>query len=157
MPVFGARSRARRETCHPLIQKATGLAIRHWDFTIISGWRGEKIQNDLVASGLSKTPWPQSQHNHLATLTDVSDGFVDEVGEPLSMAFDFAPWHRTLPHIRWRRDSEFYHMAGLIIGISEDPLFERGFRFRSGGDWDGDQDLYDQTFMDLGHLELRRI
>jgi len=157
MPVFGARSKRERATCHPLLQKASGLAIRHWDFTIIHGWRGEEIQNELVARGLSKTPWPQSQHNHLATIADVSEGFAKEVGEPLSMAFDFAPWHKTSPHVRWRRTEEFYHMAGLIIGISEDLLYERGFRFRYGGDWDDDQDLCDQTFMDLGHLELRRI
>ena len=157
MPVFGEKSKAKRATCHPLIQKVTGLAIRRWDFTFIHGSRGQEIQNELFRSGLSKTPWPQSQHNHLSTITDVSEGYAAEVGEELSMAFDFAPWHKNSPHVRWDRDEEFYHMAGLIIGISDDYLYEMGFRFRYGGDWNSDQDLRDQTFMDLGHLELRRI
>ena len=94
MPVFGEKSKAKRATCHPLIQKVTGLAIRRWDFTFIHGFRGEEIQNELFRSGLSKTPWPQSQHNHLSTITDVSEGYAAEVGEELSMAFDFAPWHK---------------------------------------------------------------
>jgi len=157
MPVFGERSRKKRGTCHPLLQHTADLAIRYWDITLIHGFRGKELQNELVAQGFSKTPWPTSFHNHLSTSKDVADGFAMAVGEPLSLAFDFAPWFPTLPHVRWKNGDEFYHMAGLIIGVSKRYLEDFGFRLRSGTDWDSDQDLHDQTFMDLGHLELRRL
>ena len=156
MPTFGTKSKAALVTCHPLIVRAANLAIRHWDLTVIYGFRGEDLQDDLVRRGLSKTPWPQSQHNHLSDERDVEEGWAEEVGQPLSLAFDWAPWHTATPHVRWNRSEEFYHLAGLIMGISQELLFEAGFRWRYGGDWDSDQDLRDQTFMDLGHLELRR-
>jgi peptidoglycan L-alanyl-D-glutamate endopeptidase CwlK len=156
MPSFGSRSEAALATCHPLIIKTAKLAIRHWDFGVHFGWRDEETQNDLVRRGLSKTPWPQSRHNHLSDEQDVEEGYAEEVGQPLSLAFDWAPWFPSIPHIRWNRPEEFYHMAGLIIGVSQELLNEGGFRWRYGGDWDNDQDLRDQTFMDLGHLELRR-
>ena len=157
MPTFGSESKAAQTTCHPLIVKTTNLAIRHWDFKILSGWRGEEEQNALVGRGLSKTPWPQSQHNHLATAEEVTEGWALEVGQQLSLAFDWAPWFQARPHIRWNHPDEFRHLAGLIQGISWELLFEAGYKWRWGGDWDGDMDLRDQTFFDLGHLELRRI
>jgi hypothetical protein len=156
MPNFGERSKGKLITCHPLIREVSYLAIRYWDITIIHGFRGKELQDELVAQGLSKTPWPTSQHNHLSDQEDVDAGYANDVDIPLSLAFDFAPWYPVLPHVRWKHEDEFYHMAGLIIGMSEDYLNERGFWLRYGGDWDDDQDLHDQTFLDLGHLELRR-
>jgi len=157
MPNFGERSSGKLITCHPLIREVSYLAIRYYDFTVIHGWRGEELQNELVAQGASKTPWPTSKHNHQSDQRDVDEGYATGVGLPLSLALDFAPWYINVPHVRWRNSDEFYHMSGLIVGMSEDYLNDRGFCFRYGGDWDGDQDLHDQTFLDLGHLELRRL
>ena len=40
-------------------------------------------------------------------------------------------------------------MAGLVLGIA--AVF--GIKIRWGGDWDSDNDLNDQKFMDLAHFE----
>jgi hypothetical protein len=157
MPNFGSRSKANLATAHPMIRYTTGMAIKYYDFTVISCFRDEELQNSLVAQGVSKTPWPTSMHNHLSTEADIVRGHATEVGVPLSLAFDFAPWFPNPPHLRWNNGHEFYHMAGLIMGETREFLADWGYRWRYGGDWDGDQSLTDQTFFDLGHLELRRL
>ena len=67
-----ARSEATIATLHPQVQqpfrdllnvinatvKSTGV-VGKW----ISGYRGKKEQNEAVANGASKAPWPHSAHN----------------------------------------------------------------------------------------------
>ena len=64
------RSEATIATLHPQVQQpfrdllrsinaAVAPAIGKW----ISGYRGEKEQNEAVANGASKAPWPHSAHN----------------------------------------------------------------------------------------------
>ena len=143
MPRFGTRSTERLQSMHALLQSVLTEAIKHWDFTIIYGYRGEEIQNELEAQGLSQKRYPDSKHNR-----------TSEEGEPESWAVDFAPWFPDKPHVRWNQDRDFVLLAGKIMGIAEPILSTRGFMLRYGGDWDSDQDTTDQTFMDLGHLEL---
>ena len=144
MPRFGTRSTERLLSMHALLQSVLTEAIKHWDFTVIHGHRGEDLQNELYAQGLSKLRYPESKHNRVS----------EETGEPESWAVDFAPWFPEAPHVRWNQDRDFVLLAGKIMGIAEPILRPRGFTLRYGGDWDRDQNTYDQTFMDLGHLEL---
>lgn len=143
MPRFGTRSTRNLTTLHPLLQMVLTEAIKHWDFTLIHGHRGEELQNELFAQGLTKLRFPESKHNR-----------TDEQGEPESWAFDYAPWFPEEPHIRWDHDRDFILLAGKIMGIAEPILLPRGFTLRYGGDWNRDGSMYNQTFMDLGHLEL---
>ena len=64
------RSEATIATLHPQVQQpfrdllrsinaAVAPAVGKW----ISGYRGEKEQNEAVANGASKAPWPHSAHN----------------------------------------------------------------------------------------------
>ncbi len=68
--LLDARSEATIATLHPQVQQpfrdllrsinaAVAPAIGKW----ISGYRGEKEQNQAVANGASKAPWPHSAHN----------------------------------------------------------------------------------------------
>ena len=143
MPRFGSRSTERLQTMHQLLQSVSVEAIKYWDFTILYGWRGEEIQNELYAQGLSKLRYPESKHNR-----------TDEEDEPESWAVDFAPWFPDEPHVRWNHPRDFVLLAGKIMGVAEPILRPRGFTLRYGGDWNMNQDTTDQTFMDLGHLEL---
>ena len=143
MPRFGTRSTERLVTMHSLLQSVFTEAIKYWDFTILYGWRGEEIQNELYAQGLSTKRWPDSKHSRMS-----------EESEPESWAGDVAPWFSDAPHVRWGRPNDFRLLTGQIMGLAEPILRPRGFTLRWGGDWDRDQDTYDQTFMDLGHLEL---
>lgn len=77
------RSEATIATLHPQVQQpfrdllrainaAVAPAIGKW----ISGYRGEKEQNEAVANGASKAPWPHSAHNGGGGST----GFACDIG-----------------------------------------------------------------------------
>lgn len=65
-----------------------------------------------------------------------------------SRAVDVAPYP-----INWGDKKRFYHFAGYVQGLAA----QLGISLRWGGDWDGDNDLNDQTFFDLVHFELKEI
>lgn len=121
MPL-GKVSLQRLDTCHPDIRKLiirVAMGIDEGDLayagitdmTVLCGWRGEKEQNQAVADGASKTPWPRSAHNVM----------VD--GKPLSNAVDVAPYPiPKYPDGSWRtREFEILHAyvagAAHILGI----------------------------------------
>jgi len=128
MPKFGKTSRERLDGVDEKLVAVLERAIKYKDFTIITGHRGKKEQNQMVADGKSKLNWPDSKHN----------------GKP-SKAVDVAPYP-----IDWKDTGRFYHLAGYIQGIGE----AMGIKIRFGGDWDRDGELSDNTFNDLPHLEL---
>lgn len=98
------------------------------DFTLLSGYREQEEQDELFAKGMSKLKYPMSKHNT----------------NP-SMAVDFAPYP-----IDWKDERAFSLVAGVIITVGN----MNNIKLRWGGDWDNDGSTRDQTFMDLGHLEL---
>ena len=128
MPGFGARSKSRLSTLHPDLVAVLKDVIPHFDFTVVSGHRTQAAQDEAFASGKSKKQWPDSKHNKLP-----------------SIAVDVAPWP-----IDWTDHLAFARLYGRI----EQAAAARGIHIRWGGDWDGDQSSRDQSFMDIGHLEL---
>jgi len=44
----------------------------------------------------------------------------------------------------------FDHFAGVVRAVA----YEMDISIRWGGDWDGDWNLFDQTFNDLVHFEV---
>jgi len=134
MPKFSRRSKEILLTCDEDLQVVMNDVIRITDIKIISGLRGEVEQNYLFRTGLSKKMFPNSKHN-------------SEVEDALSEAVDIAPYP-----INWHDDERFYYTAGIVMGVAG----MLGIELRWGGDWDMDDDLHDQTFMDLGHFELVR-
>ena len=126
---FSAKSQAKLATCHPDLQRVFNEVIKHYDCTILCGQRTAAEQEELFEKGLSKKGPGSSKHE----------------AKPLSLAVDVAPYP-----IDWEDHYGFYHFAGFVLGIAEGL----GVKLRWGGDWDGDHDLDDQSFMDLGHFEL---
>lgn len=117
------------------------LEICPVDIQVVHGWRGEELQNELVAAGNSKTPWPTSKHNHTRP---------GNAGQPMpnSLAVDLAPLNAT--GIPWEDTHYFAVMAGCMFAAAA----MQKQRIRWGGDWDMDGSTEDQTFMDWGHFEL---
>lgn len=128
MAKFGKRSKALLALAHPDLVKVANAAIRIHDFTVLCTQRSENEQNYLFQSGLSKLQYPKSKHN-----------------QKPAHALDLAPWP-----IDWKDTEAFYYLAGIVMASAHAV----GVKLRWGGDWDGDGDLKDQTFMDLGHFEL---
>jgi peptidoglycan L-alanyl-D-glutamate endopeptidase CwlK len=127
MPTFSAASLHKLATLDPRLQAMLRAAIAAGpDFTIISAKRTPTEQAALVAEGKSQT----LDSKHLATP---------------SLAVDIAPWP-----VDWNDTSRFYVLAGYVLGIAQ----AQGIALRWGGDWDGDWEMRDQRFHDLGHFEL---
>ena len=131
MPSFSQRSAAHLATCHPDLQRVFAEVVRHFDCSVLCGRRGKAEQDEAVAKGFSKVAYPGSKHNA-------------ETPE-LSRAVDVVPYP-----IDWGDRDRFYHFAGFVRGVA----LCMGIKIRWGGDWDGDTDLSDQTFMDWPHFEL---
>lgn len=142
MNSWGTTSAQRRETLHPDLQMFVDAVLEIHDCTIIYGARAVAEQRRLVAEGLSKT----MNSKHLPRYVDrdklrpLADGGV-------SWAVDLAPYP-----VDWENTKRFYYFAGYAGAVAA----ALGLKIRWGGDWDGDQDLDDQTFMDLVHFELIR-
>lgn len=128
MPSFSRKSREKLATLDDRLRLILCQAIRQVDFTVIHGHRSHEEQQMLFDMGLSKCRPGSSKHNYRPAL-----------------AFDFAPYP-----IDWNDLPRFAYFAGIFKGIA----MEHGIELRWGGDWDNDGELKDQTFMDLGHMEI---
>ena len=128
MASFSEKSKKELLTCHPKLQEVLNEVIKYFDFTVICGHRGEEAQNEAFRNGLSRKKFPNSKHNSMP-----------------SMAVDIAPYPVT-----WENVEEFYFLAGIVIAFG----IMKGIKIIFGGNWDGDNDMHDQTFMDLGHYQL---
>jgi peptidoglycan L-alanyl-D-glutamate endopeptidase CwlK len=132
--VFGARSAARLSECHDglelIARRALGYSI--CDFSILCGHRSEEDQTRAFAEGKSKLRFPRSLHNRTP-----------------SMALDFGAYPR--PFGAERADTaRYYAIAQAFFAAA----VELGLTIRWGGDWNGNGDFRDNTFNDLGHIEL---
>lgn len=133
MPSFSKRSMDKLETCHGDLIALFVVVVQHRDCTILCGQRGEAEQTEYFRTGRSKVEFPNSKHNKTP-----------------SLAVDVAPYFKERPHIRWNDRNSFYHFAGFVLGVAE----MMKIKIRYGGNWDGDDELSDQTFFDLPHYEL---
>lgn len=135
---FSDHSLLQLKTLHPDLQTICSYVIQRHDFRIDVGHRGESDQNEAFRAGKSKLKFPQSKHN----------------SNP-SHAMDLLPFVGG-KFIGWLELGQWRFFAGRVLGTA-DMLYtmgEIGHRLRWGGDWDGDNDMRDNTFNDLPHFEL---
>lgn len=135
MPKFGKRSQDNLDQCHPDLQLVFNEVVKYYDCSVICGHRGEKEQNDAYYGGRSKLKFPKSKHNSIP-----------------SEGVDVVPYFKKKPHIRWNDKEKFYEFAGFVQGIAAMLSVD----IRWGGNWDRDDELHDQSFMDLPHFEIKR-
>lgn len=153
MPQFGNTSIRNLSEAHPLLRRLFAFVIQHWDCSIVDGARTVEEQEKNVARGVSKTM--RSMHLPQPDPNDPkNNGLSWAVDAPL-YPVDYAKVQRGLDAIR-RADPtmsvlRFYRYAGFVEGVAR----HMGIALRWGGDWNGDTDVSDQTFIDLPHFELR--
>lgn len=128
MPEFSKSSKEHLASAHPDLQKLFNEVIKVHDCTVIYGHRTEEEQEEQFRQGNTKLHFPKSLHNKLPSLA------VDVVPFPID----------------WNNRERFVFFAGIVKGISS----QLGINVRWGGDWDNDNELRDQTWMDLPHFEL---
>ena len=132
MAKFSDRSKERLKTCDDNIQRLLNELINYIDFAVVCGHRSELQQDIAFKNKKSKVHWPNSKHNkYPAQAVDIV--FCNSKGKQV-----------------WR-DLQGSMLAGRLIHLAD----WMGIPIRSGVDWDDDQDVTDQTFMDICHHELR--
>lgn len=133
MPSFSATSNRKLEGINIHLQDLCRRVVTmHHDCTVIYGLRTPEEQKRLFDAGLSKT----MNSKHLT-----------------GKAVDIAPYP-----IDWDNTKRFYFFAGIMLAtwaeMKEEGHVPSSLGLRWGGDWDMDNDLDDQTFMDLVHFEV---
>ena len=129
MPKFSKRSKQHLSEADKQLQDLFNEVILYWDCTVLCGHRDKETQDAAYKNKKSKVKWPNSKHNN----------------KP-SMAVDVAPYP-----IDWDDIDRFRRFAWFVKGIAT----ARGINIRMGADWDGDNDIDDQTFHDIPHFELK--
>ncbi len=134
---FSSRSEHHLRTIHADLKRVFRRALKLGaiDFGVIDGHRGEARQNAYFNARpqRSKVQWPNGNHNK----------FPSEAG-------DLKPW---VPgRDMYAAGSEKYWY--VLVGVVKAAAAIEGVAIRCGADWDGDTDMDDQRFNDLGHVEL---
>lgn len=142
---FSKESLRNLEGVHPDLVILCHTLLNYHDFKVISGVRTAEEQEKLVAEGKSKT----LNSKHLVQ----EDGY--------GHAVDLLPYVNGRA-VSWEDSKQFYTFGGMLTGIAAerknycDKCADVHFSaIRWGGDWDGDNDLNDQTFNDLVHFEIK--
>lgn len=135
MPKFSKKSKRKLAECDRRLQKLFNEVIKHYDCSIITGYRGREEQFEKYNSGLSRARWPNSKHNSIP-----------------SMAADVYPW--PIPDNwgkdDWKEKVKFYMLAAIVLYEAN----RMGITIRWGGDFNMDHNYRDNTFDDLGHFEI---
>lgn len=134
MNKFSSKSLERLDTCHPDLQTLAHESLKIMDCSVVYGVRTLAEQRALFEADPPLTKTMNSKHLRQP------DGF--------SHAIDLAPYIKGIP---WDSPKYFYRLAGVM----EKAAQMMRVSIRWGGNWDMDDDLDDQKFMDLVHFELR--
>lgn len=129
MPLFSAKSKDRLRTCDDRLQRIFEEVVKHFDCTILCGFRGYDDQMRLYREGKSQLKHPYSRHNVYP-----------------SMAVDVCPYP-----IDFEDLNRFRYFAGWVMGVAA----AMGIRLTFGGDWDGDTQVKDNKFNDLCHYQIK--
>ena len=125
---FSKHSREKLDSAHSDLQHLFNEVIKIIDCSVIFGHRTEKEQEIQYRLGHTSLHFPRSNHN-----------------QKPSLAVDVVPYP-----IDWHDRERFVYFAGIVKGVA----FQLNVKIRWGGDWDNDNKLHDQTWMDLPHYEL---
>lgn len=135
MPKFSTKSLDRLATCHQDLQTLFNEVIKHFDCTILEGYRNQEDQDRAYRDGKSKLRFPDGKHNKMP-----------------SNAVDVLPY----PVPAWKNTVDFIYFGGQVMGIAA-MLFYQGkitSKIRYGGDWSQDDLVSNDKFGDFVHFEI---
>lgn len=128
MPSFSQASLAQLATCHPDLQKLFNEVIKHWDCTIIEGYRDQAAQEAAFAAGKSKLHYPNGNHN-----------------KNPSTAVDAMPYP-----INWEDINGIKAFAAHVFATAS----QLDIPLRWGGNWKTYIDDTHSGLVDMDHFEL---
>lgn len=128
MPGFSVLSMSRLQTCDVRLQELFAWVVLSVDCAILCGHRGQEAQHAAFLAGTSKLDWPDGKHN----------------GTPAT-AVDVVPYP-----VDWKDKIRMAYFGGYVLAAAR----SKGIPIRWGHDWNGNNDLFDQKFIDSPHYEL---
>lgn len=137
MPRYGTASKAvLANTCREL-QLVAQMVIKAIDCSATESTRDRVRQEFLYADGKTQVKWPNSKHNKFP-----------------ADALHLIPW----PNNENREEYTLLagHVKMAFHSLKAQGLIAENVVLVWGGDWDGDNDLDDNNFDDLGHFEVIR-
>lgn len=132
MPKYSRTSQNNLSTADDKLQLIFNEVIKHYDCSVLYGFRNEELQNKAYNEKKSKLKWPDSKHNSFP-----------------SKAVDVAPYY-TDDKIPWKDRERFSLFAGFVLGVAS----QFGVKIRWGGDWNNNKKTKDEKFWDAAHFEL---
>jgi len=128
---FGRNSRKNLSTADGRLQELAHIVLKIKDHSVIKGHRNQREQHTAFIEGFSELDWPNGKHNALPSLA------IDVQTYPL-------------PDTDQELREEQLYLLGLYKGVA----YERNIPLRTGGDWDRDGEIADNSFDDFFHVEL---
>ncbi|WP_461522182.1 M15 family metallopeptidase domain-containing protein [Porticoccus sp.] len=135
---FGKRSADNLAGCDSRLQRvaARALSFGVMDFSVICGRRSIEEQKRLYSMRMTQIDGITRKSKHMYTP---------------SLAMDLMPYPAEVNGINvWDDHQRFHVLAGLIYAAAH----LEGVKIRWGGDWDGDGNNADSSFLDLPHFEV---
>jgi peptidoglycan L-alanyl-D-glutamate endopeptidase CwlK len=154
MGTYSNGSKAKLSTTALTLQIVMEEVIKTIDNTILYGYRSPKEQFELYKQGrvFIDGIWRIQDKRNVVTYCDGTTTPSNHNMIP-SNAIDCTPFP-----VDWKDTQRLYYFAGFVMAtalrLKEEGKVTEGITW--GGNWDNDDDLRDQTFMDLCHFEIRK-
>ena len=155
MPYYGNKSSINLNTAETDLVVLFNEVIKEFDNSIIYGHRSAELQFELFKKGRRENAngeWVIINKKKVVTFKDGIKKLSRHNKVP-SEAVDAAPYP-----IDWDDTNRMYYFAGFVMATAKS--LKREGRMTDditwGGDWDGDTEVDDQTFMDLVHFQTKK-
>lgn len=157
---FGAASLKKLAECAAPLQDVLTEAIKYQDFTIICAHRNKAAQDEAYKTGASKLKWPQSKHNTSPSCAVDIAPYIAELPESCRLLIGTPGQLDAIASVykinRARASTILMRHYDVLAGCILTVAAQRGIAIRWGGNWDTDQNLFDQVgkLDDAPHFEL---
>ena len=147
MPKFSESSIYQLSTCDERLRKLFYEVIKHVDRTIIQGHRSLEEQKKAYESGASKLL--SGKHNTDPSLAVDAAPYIP--GKKIPWPEIPKDWGDKVSRNTYIANlNQFYYFSGIVMGIAT----EMKLPIRWGGDWTRDNDVANDSFLDLVHYEI---
>lgn len=140
---FSLHSQAQLAKAHPSLIKICYQLIKLHDFKVNETYRDAKAQEAAFKIGATKLHFPHGKHNQLPSIAMDLFPFVGGL-------FIGFPDKADSKEIYLQKCAQWAYFGGLALGTAA----SLGIPIRWGHDWNTDNNLFDQSFVDAPHFEL---
>lgn len=153
MASFGTTSLKHLDSSDYRLRIICNDAIKILNFSVVSGHRTKEEQNALYPE-FTQVKWPDSKHNTNPSVAIDVAPFIPPYGVITGSPQNIEKIMELSGKSKAEAEAFVLKSYGRLVGVIQAVAAKHYIEVRFGMDWDGDEDLLDQTFHDLGHVEL---